>query len=345
MQKTILPILLISVLLVSSCTKGVSKKTGKAEKAPISIKVLSITENPFSTKLKITSETIPYQDINLSTQAGGYVEKMNFEVGDYVKKGTVLAEINTKMAHASLNAANAAYKGARQAYLRQKRLFRKKLVSEQVYETVKTQYEQAKAQKEITEINYNNSRITAPITGFITSKQIDQNELAFPGAVIYNLVNLKKLKIIVGATQDDIPYIQKKDIKIYIPSLERSYEGQINSISTKANVRNKTFPIEVLFDNYNQIVRAGVLAEVCIPTKSFAKAISIRYDYIIEKGPEKYVFLAKKGLAKLQLVILGERNENEVRIKSGLVAGDKLIIEGHRNIEDGQKIQVIEENK
>ena len=233
-----------------------------------------------------------------------------------------------------------AYETARSNFTRQKYLYVRHLAPSQNYEIAFSQYKSAEAQLAIAKLGYDNSIILAPINGTITAKYFDVGEMCAPGVPIYNLVDLHKIKVIVGGLEYDLAKIKNKNISIRIPSINKYFVGTIKSIGVKADPRTKTFPVEIVFNNPNNLVKAGMIAEVTIPINYYANAIVIRLDYVIDKGPEQYVYTVKNGKAKLTSVVLGAREKNQVLVLKGLKPGDEIITEGQKIIDDGEEVEI-----
>ncbi|MFA5879601.1 MAG: efflux RND transporter periplasmic adaptor subunit [Candidatus Margulisiibacteriota bacterium] len=339
-KKFIILNLLLVLVFVTACSRNVPRKEVENNIAKTKVKIVNINYTPFVTTIKLISETQPINDLDLSSQVGGIIEYAVPKVGSFVNKSQVLLKVDTKIAYERRLMAKYALDTAKSNFNRQKYLFYRSLSTSQNYENAFSQFKSAEAQFAIAELGYSNSIIKAPISGIITAKYFDIGEMCAPGVPIYNLIDLSKIKVVVGGLEGDLAKIKNKNIRVFIPAINQTFSGIINSIGVKADPRTKTFPIEIVFDNKNYAVKSGMIAEVNIPTNFYPAAIVIPLDCIIDKGPEQYAYIVKEDKAKMVLLSLGIREKNRVLVLNGLKFGDQLITEGQKILEDGEPVEI-----
>jgi membrane fusion protein (multidrug efflux system) len=85
----------------------------------------------------------------------------------------------------------------------------------------------------------------------------------------------------------------------------------------------------------------GMFVRAEIVKKVAAASISIPLYTVITRNGEQYVYVEGDGVAKRRPVKLGILEDWRVQIKEGLVPGDRVIVEGHRNVEDGQRVNIV----
>jgi membrane fusion protein, multidrug efflux system len=343
-KKLVLMCLMVVFLLVGACSNSVSKKAkGKTESKTV-VRVKKMVPQKFEVTLKLSAETKAYEDIMLNSMLAGTVDWMGYKVGEKVRKNDLLAQIDARMVKAQYKAAKTGFEAAKNTFNRQKRLYRKKLISAQVLEGVQAQYEAAKAQYELAKVSLEYAVIISPINGFISQKFVDKQEAVGPGMPIYNVVDLQAVRIEVGVSDNDLPFINKKT-KVYvnIPSLGKVYKGYIDSIGLKADKDSKKFFITIVVRNKSFEIKAGMAADVKIVLENFENVMVLRQDYIIEKNGTKCVMLVdKKGKAAEKRIVLGPRSEQHVLIRSGISKDDLLITEGQNQVIDGQGVDIVE---
>ena len=335
--------IVVATMLLTGCSQKVSKKISALSEQKVSaarVKTQVVTPVTFHTEIDVVAQTEAYNDLVLRPSGvGGRIEKMSVKVGDLVQKGQVVALIDSRMAEAQFGAALSAYETARSAYERQKNLHDRELASSQTLEGIRAQYDAAKAQLEIAKLNRENAGIVSPIDGVVAERFVDKGDVVGPGVPMMNIVDISKLKVVVGVSQQDISKITKNQaVMVKIDPLGKEYEGYVESVGLKASAMNKTFPVTVVFWNPGQRVKAGSLAEVSIRTGTIQNAIVLRHDYVLEQENSRAVAIVENGKVKISPVELGERNHDTIQILSGVRSGDHVVIEGQRDVFNGEPV-------
>jgi membrane fusion protein (multidrug efflux system) len=346
------PIKLLSILVfvsvfTISCSKNVEKKEPQsvdsvsATTKSIPVTVKSVSSQPFSSYLKVSAEFEAINDVTVSSISGGEVEWIGVGVGDKVIENQELAKVDSRLLKSQLDSARAAYGVALSNISRQRTLFTKGLTSTQNFENATYQYQSAKSQFQIAEVNFDNSIIKAPFNATVAAKHINKGQLLSPGSPVFEIVDLNRLKLEVGITQGDISFVKKgQNVSISVPAISRTISGSIHTVGVKAMGQNKTFPVEIYVNNVSSGLRPGMVGEVNIKTRSYENAIVIQQDFVIEEQNSKSVFVVENGKAKRRIVSLGAYNDQKVRITSGLNVGDDLIIAAPGDLASGQIVSV-----
>ena len=223
------------------------------------------------------SGTVMSEDTKmLGTRYMGFVKKVYAHEGDWVKKGQVLYEIDSKeidlaksqvelmisQARLAIAMNRNMYEFAKTNYERHKRLYKKGMVSKfdlermelmykntkDMVQIAKKQLQQAKAKLAEVLHQYEYLKIKAPNDGVIIQKMVQEGQLTipgFPGMVITTLDNLKVVAEIGESNLKDVKIGQKVDI--YIPSIAYEAQGVVTSIIPAANPMTHKFKIKVSF--------------------------------------------------------------------------------------------------
>jgi RND family efflux transporter MFP subunit len=223
----------------------------------------------------------------------GYVKKMPVSEGEFVKKGQLLYEIDSKDIEASERQVDLAISQARLALqmnenqlnnvllnlARHKRLYKQKMVSKYELENLelmaknlqdmvkisKEQVNQALAKKDEVLNQYKYLKITAPNDGVIVAKKLNVGEMAMPGMPGVILTDLSKLKIDAEISESQLRYVQPgKSVDIEIPSIGLKTTGKIVSIIPSSNPMTHKFKIKMVFDTKGHSVYPGMYVKILI---------------------------------------------------------------------------------
>ncbi|MDD5489997.1 MAG: efflux RND transporter periplasmic adaptor subunit, partial [Candidatus Moranbacteria bacterium] len=300
----------------------------------------------------------PQDSADLGFEIGGKIVKLNFEVGDSVKAGTILANVNAADLQAEYRAAQALAKSARANVEQYDELLKKekaKLDSLKKTSTAnsadkraqKRQIEASEAEVAVQEAQleaaFENAKaagaqipktaVAAPFDGIISKQDVKTGEVVQADAPIITLISPDSFKIEAFASEIDVNKIRIGDsAQITLDDQPgKNFAAKIVAIdpaeSTVNNVSN--YKITLNFSENVENLRSGVGANVSVVSKNKGGVLVVPKDAIFEESGKKYVYASKNGLrvkAKVQTGING--SNNTIEIVSGLVEGDKLFVPG-----------------
>ncbi|MGB2397549.1 MAG: efflux RND transporter periplasmic adaptor subunit [Flavobacteriaceae bacterium] len=292
------------------------------------------------------------QNIVLYPELPGLLKNIAVKEGQKVKKGTPLATVSDGGLIDQLQQLQLQRDLAKTTYERQQRLWDQKIGSEIQYLQAKTQY--LSLQKSVTQMNDQVSKTTikAPFDGLVDHIMADTGSNMMPGSTpVMRVVNLDHMKVVAEIPEKHLPNIQKNSaVKITIPVLGESRPAVINAVGNFINPNNRSFRIEIDLDNTNGRLKPNMTVQLNINDYQNPKAILVpskniledqkgqTYVYKIEKVEnQKNTFRALKTFVKT-----GKSTNHMTEIIDGLSAGERLIEDGIRLVEDQQLVKIIQ---
>ncbi|NOZ36032.1 MAG: efflux RND transporter periplasmic adaptor subunit [Chlorobi bacterium] len=192
----------------TSCSSNKEDNKNKTEiKQAIPVKSIVLQKETINRTINYTATLIPFKEVYLAPATPGKIEKIYVKIGDFVKKGQILAVMNrTNLEQAKLNLMN-----LETNYKRSDTLKKTNTISDQQYDQVKTAYEAAKVSYQFL---LDNTQLRAPFSGVISGKYFENNEI-FSGApntkvgksAIVKIVKINKLKALIGISESYFPQI------------------------------------------------------------------------------------------------------------------------------------------
>ncbi|MEJ2488983.1 MAG: efflux RND transporter periplasmic adaptor subunit [Sulfurovaceae bacterium] len=201
----------------------------------------------------------------LASRNMGYLKKMNVSEGDEVKKGDLLYEIDPT----EVNAQKQMYRNQLNNILknleRYERLFKKGMVSKYDLENMRLAAQNQREMLSIAEAQDAYLKVIAPNDGIIISKNMNEGEMVNPGMPVVILTDLTDIRILIEISENDLKNIKKGDkVKVDIPSIELSTEGEISSIIPASNPMTHKFKAKIKFDKAGKSVYPGMFARVTL---------------------------------------------------------------------------------
>jgi RND family efflux transporter MFP subunit len=355
-------------------SREVAKGTAETSSAPALVNVITVEQAPPSLSLKLPGETAAWYESTIYARVDGYVGNWTADIGDEVKKGQVLATIDTpdldaqlaaavaklKSDEAQVQAAQSAQKLAQITYERW-RDSPKGVVSEQERDATKAgnesaiaQLNTAKAQLVVDEAVAGRFRalskfkqVTAPYDGKVIERQIDIGNLVTAGSssnttLLYKVSQNDPMRVFVDVPQsaaaDMQPGVEAKITASNIP--DRAFVGKITRTADAIDQRARTLRVEVDIPNGKQILVPGMYVDVNfeIPTRGLpqvpAAALVFRSN-----GPQVAVVDQSRHV-NFHEVAIARDNGNSVEIGSGVKVGDVLALNISSQIAEGDKVEV-----
>lgn len=343
-------ILIIAVLFLSSCN---SKKQQNSTSGSLStdtivypVKIITLQKQKIITNISYTATLKAFEEVNYAPASPGRIEEIYVEIGSRVAKGDVIA----RMDKTQLIQANEQLQNALSNFNRMDTLYKLNSISKQQYELAKTQYEVAKANVDFLT---RNTTLVAPISGVITGKYFENGELysgapvASGKAAIVTIMQINPLKAILNLSERYYPIIKKgmkAKIKVDIFP-EKEFNAEIYKIYPIISPETKTFSVEFIVNNPQEILRPGMFATVSIDLGEIETYVIPSVAAVRQEGTNNYyVFVAKEDntVAKMPILIGGRFDDKLEIMSDNIKDGDKIIIAGQEKLNQGSKIKIVQ---
>ena len=188
------------------------------------------------------------------------------------------------------------------------------------------------------------TQIYAPFSGMIGLSEKNIGDAVSKGEILTSLNENSSMKLPIDLPERILGYLTNKLSFVAttdsIPGAE--YEGILEYVDTKIDVKTRTISAYALLDNKNNMLKPGLLMKLDIFLEEKEGAILVPEKSLLSINKKHYVYVADNDVAKLITVQTGIRNNALVEIKSGLNTFDKVIFMGHEKLKDGSKIKIIE---
>jgi len=333
-----------TVLLIIASGCGNNDSTEKEEYVEKITNVEFFTVKPvqFIENISLPVVVLPYKEVNLGLTNGGRVTKILVDKGDRAKEGQLLLETDDIVLKAAYDMAKSTLEWQKSEFARIEKLYNDKVITEADYDAAKHALAQAESSCEIAEKNYEEATLEAPFSGIVTSRNVENGDLLAPGTPAFRIIDISSVKVQAGIPEKYIVDFKKGNkVRITIDAIpDREFEGTINYIAPEASREVRTFLAEIIVNNADGSIRAGVMGNARIVRKVNENALMIPINALIETQNGMIVYVLKEG------DIVEERristmNGNDLMIQTkGLSAGEKIITKGNYDLIDGEKVNV-----
>jgi RND family efflux transporter MFP subunit len=267
MKKVYLIVIALSALILSACTSIAS--------TPTAIPTISLDNNnspagaqsSAANSVSASAFTVPFRKAELSFANVGRVKAVNVKVGDQVKAGQVLVELDTTLLEAKVREAEANLAAA-QVQIR----YLKRVGTDEVHlESAQAEADRAQALLDSAKATLAaQSTVVAPFDGTIVSADISIGETVVPGRVVITLGDLSRFQVETkDLSERDVPRVQiGQNVNVFIEALNQDFSGKVADISRVSSAvgGDIVFKVTIDLDNQPQGLLWGMSADVEIET-------------------------------------------------------------------------------
>lgn len=351
-------------------TAAPKKKKGGGGRT-VSVDISEARRGQVREELLLTGALKPKESVDVMARAQGRLDKVLFQVGDRVRGGQLIAELDDDEIEQRVRRAEAAIQvsaagvAQRQAELanvkanlgRSQQLFDEGLLSPQEFEQQKTsvamieaqlqlaaaQREQAEAELSELRIQLEQTKIYAPMSGVVAVRHLDPGALVNPNSPILTIVNLA-----VMVTQGNVPERNVGKLRVgniaevrvdAIP--DQVFRGRVARIAPVLDAATRSALIEIDIANPNHVLKAEMFARINLDLGTMREATLIPRDGLVYRGQQPGVYVVEQeNQPVFRPIETGSARENEVEVLANLMPGTKIVGRGATMLRDGDRIAV-----
>jgi RND family efflux transporter MFP subunit len=364
----IVAVVVVAALLVSGIVSRVrAQKTLKAETAQVAVTAVSVV-SPKQTapaeEIILPGNVQPFINSPVYARTNGYLKKWYFDIGAHVKKGQLLALIETpevdqqlQQARSNLSTAQANLELATITKNRYQGLLKTHAVAQQdadnavgTYNANKAivQSDQAAVDQYAALVSF--EKVYAPFDGVITARNTDIGDLINSGSTsavktdLFHIAQPGTLRVYVN-----VPEEYSRGIKVGMTAdlalaefPGRTFQGNLVRTADAINVTTRTLLVEIDVPNPTNTLLTGSYAEVHLKVPTQSSTFIIPVNTLIFRSEGLRVGVVKDGKTTLTSVTPGHDFGNQIEIVSGLKPDDQIIINPPDSIVTGQQVQIVQ---
>ena len=312
--------------------------------AVVSVNVTLVKEMTSAHTLHLTGTLSPATELNIASQVQGQITSLNVELGQFKQKGSVLATIDNRLKQLAVQSAKLSSSKLKRDLERYENLFKGGSITEQQLDDARNACENARIQLEQAQKQLTDATIVAPFSGVVTQKQVEKGAFVNVGNPIATIVDISKLRIKLNVSESNVYQLKKGDISTITSEVypEHSFSGRISFISEKGD-ETHNYQVEIEMPNSGKYpLKAGTFVNASVKIPGKALSLFIPREALQGSSQDASVFVAENGKAVLRKITVGEGNDLDLEILSGLKKGDKIVTTGQINLSDGKSIQIVE---
>ncbi|MBG0783161.1 MAG: efflux RND transporter periplasmic adaptor subunit [Bacteroidales bacterium] len=341
----ITPLVIGLLIGFSACNSNADKPEAEV-KSVMPVKTITLEKTIVQRTTQYTSTLIPFEEVNYAPAQPGRINKIHVEVGDHVKKGQLLVEMDrTQLAQAMLQ-----LEDANVNFQRMEMLLKQNSISQQ-------QYDQAKMAADLANSNVKylkeNTTLIAPFSGIVTAKYYEDGEVysgapntASGKAAIINIQQIALLKAVVHVSESYFPSIKEGMEASFTTDIYpgKTFKGSVYRIYPTINEATRSFKTEIKIDNPDEALRPGMFTRVELKLDEIESLVVPAIAIVKQDGTNNhFIYVYENGIAKQIEVTIGKRINDKVEVISPEVKeGMQLIIAGQARLMAGDAVTISE---
>lgn len=382
-MKSILNYLTFAAIVIVCCGAGygvyrkslaISEQTpSKPTPPPMVVEVTALRQKPIVDRVELVGSLEAVTQGRVQTRTAGYIKTLPFDIGDYVRKGELVVELDDSQAQEALKEAEAALdvaKAQQEASVARKEkletrlnnykaLLEKNVLTDQQFKDLQSDFKvtqaevtvsdslvnQAKSALETSRLNLAETKIKSALSGYVSERFAEEGDLADPNTPILNIVDLERIHTLVHVVEKDYDKIKLGQSSVVrvdaYPSKE--FSGKVIRIAPRIDVATRTAAVQIEIENSENYLKPGMFARVSLQFGKKEQAGVVPMATVQHDGEERFVYLVrpKVNIIERRNVTIGIEDGRYAEILQGLTPEDRIVALGSRLIREGDQVDPV----
>jgi len=345
----LLIVLSLAVFFVLRSNKDkldMNQKISESQIQKIPVRVDTVKKRILAENYTYTGIMDPEKELMVVSQTQGEVEKVHIKIGDPVRVGKVLIEVDDDILQANLLVAEANFEKAKLDLERFEKMIEQDGITQDQLEKMRLNLKNAEANYLTLTKRIEQTSIKAPFDGYINQLFTKEGAMLGPGVPVFEIVNIRRFKINLNVTQEEILGIEMGMMAEIIPKALDSIliTGRVTAKAISANL-SQQYAIEIIAENtYPELLKGGMIAHVNLFPLTGEPVLSVPAGVVRHQMDSSFVFVADGEMAIKTRVSTGKKNNDFIEIKNGLIESELVITTGLDQLTDKQAIKIINGN-
>jgi membrane fusion protein (multidrug efflux system) len=314
------------------------------EKAPVPVKVVEVETGPISAYITATANLVAENEVKILAEAEGRVARVFVEEGDRVARGQVVATLDPQDARIALEMATVREANSRLAWERGRDLSGQQLLAREAMDKLTMEHDLARQERAEAEWRLSKTTIRSPFAGVISQRLVQEGQHVGPGDELYQVTDREPLIARIYLPERDLAGLAEgQDVRLTLNARpDVRFSGRIRQINPVVDTATGTVKVTVEAVKPPEAVRPGSFVTVGVVRETRGRAVLLPRDAVVKELDKAHVFVADGGVAKRREVTLGLEENGWVEARSGVAAGDDVIVAGQGGLKEGAAIKILE---
>jgi len=350
-----LPYLVVVVMLVmiivlgATCSDKKERLAAASSEAAttqelVNVVALALRPTTIQDRINLPAVVEPWLELSIMAEVRGKVVEKAVEEGAIVKKGDLIAVLDERDYVNTYNSAKALYDTAKASYDRYSELYKAELATKSQIDTALANMENAKASMDIAELSVQRCRIYAPFAGILNNVYFEKDQYINTADKLAGLIQMDRVKVNVGIPESDVGAVRElESFDISFDALDgKTVKGKKVYLSKTTGTAARLYSLKLAVDNPDHDILPDMFARVEIVKREVPDSIVVPVYAVINRNDQNYVYVVgDDDVVAQRQVEIGLQESWLVEVTEGLKLGERLVVVGHRSVEDGQAVNVM----
>ena len=334
--------MMAAVVLTALCGCGENKQT--AAEQTVRVKVQQIQAEAVNGEQGFSGTIEEASGASLSFAGTGTIKRIYVSAGQTVRQGQLIAELDPTTMQNAYTISKTALEQAQDTYNRMKELHDAGSLPEMQWIQIENQLKSATASEAMAKKSLADTKLYAPFSGFIASKDAEIGQNAIPGMSIVKLVSIGSVKVKISVPEDDIQHISKgSSMKIIVPALgNRQFEGRVTERGVSADPRSRTYEVKATIVNHDGQLLPGMICQAFTNYMQGATGVFVPANLVqLDSDNKTFVWVVNGDKAVKREIFISSETAQGAQVSGGLSDGDQLIVAGQQKVSNGMKVEIV----
>ena len=378
MRRTVAWLVLLSAVVPSGCSGRAASKQEKVESRFKTVMVEPVIRRDIIEELDYPAGILPEVEVRIFSPVPDRIVSFPWNDGDHIQRGQRVALIRKRALDmglenlaAQIDALDIQIKNLQSELERSEKLRAAGAISDQAFDQIRTSLRSSHAQRRALvasrgqlRVSAGNAVITAPISGVIADKMLQQGDMASPATPLCRIIVIERVKVELKLVESDVPKVKvgHKALITLDAFPERTFEGEVTRILPYLNPATRTNTVQVVLSNPKDersekyLLKPGMFGRVRIVVEKREQAVTaperallIDNRILEQQKPgqvlRKAFVVDDKSTARERVVRLGARKGSTYEVLQGLEVGDRIVVRGQHGLRDGQPVEIVQPEK
>ena len=293
-------------------------------------------------KLSLPGVAKPWISLEVVSEIRGKIVNKKVTEGLQVNKDDILAVIDKSDYQNAYDSALASYETALSTQKRLKALVKKNFVTKSQLDDAVAMVKTSKAALDNAKLSLSRCTIRSPMKGIVDRIHIENGTFLNSGDPVAKILQIDRLKIEVGIPESDVAAVRKlKTFEMTIDALDgKTFTGEYHYLHKTSDSMARLYNLEIKVDNFDGQILPDMFVRVKIIKNQDPQGLAVPMYSLVNHNKDIGVYIEKDGIVQYRPLKTGFQDGWKTQIPEGLYPGEKVVVVGHRIIEDGEQVKV-----